>query len=118
MTPRKRILCVEDHPDTTELIAVLLQDCKVISAQTKADALRQAAAGQFDLYLLDYQLPDGLGLEICLFIRTFDPKTPILFYTGTDLLTEPQVRTLGAQALIKKGETFSNDLRAAISRFL
>ena len=118
MLPRKRILCVEDHPDTAELIAVLLRDFKVISAQTKADALRKASTGDFDLYLLDNQLPDGLGIEICLFIRTFDTKTPIIFYTATDLLTEQQVRNLGAQGLLKKGDTFSNDLRAAITRFL
>lgn len=118
MLPRKRILCVEDHPETSELIAVLLHDFKVVWVQTKADALRKAATGHFDLYLLDYQLPDGLGIEICLFIRAFDTKTPILFYTGTDLLTEQQARTLGAQGLLRKGETFSNDLRTAISRLL
>jgi len=51
MPPRKRILCVEDHPETSELITVLLQDVKVVWVQTKADVLRKAAAGHFDLYL-------------------------------------------------------------------
>jgi CheY-like chemotaxis protein len=50
-------------------------------AHSKAEALRKATGGLFDLYLLDYYLPDGTGLELCLLIRDFDGSTPVLFVT-------------------------------------
>ena len=115
---QKRILCVEDHGDTCELIAILLRDYKVISAHSKAEALRLASGEHFDLFLLDYNLPDGTGIEICLYIRTFNKKTPILFSTAFDLLTELQVEAVGAQGIIRKGVTFSDELMAKANQFL
>jgi CheY-like chemotaxis protein len=57
------------------LIATILSDHEVVSAHSKAEALRKATGGLFDLYLLDYYLPDGTGLEVCLLIRDFDDST-------------------------------------------
>ncbi len=36
----------------------------------------------FDLILLDIDLPDKDGLELCREIRGFDQRTPILFFHG------------------------------------
>ena len=84
-----------------------------------ADAVKRATAQKFDLYLLDYHLPDGTGLELCLMLRTFDSDTPILFATATSSITETQVMTAGAQGLIRKGTaSFMNDLPAKISQML
>src|ERR1051326_1582106 len=111
----KRILCVEDHLDTCELIAVLLKDEKVVPACSQSAALKQATKKVFDLYLLDYHLPDGTGVEVCIFIRTFDKHTPILFCTSDETLTEAQAQTIGAQGIIRKGPHFSDALVAAAS---
>jgi len=62
-----------------ELITNALDTHEVVGAYSKADALLHAVDGSFDLYLIDYHLPDGAGLELCLLIRTFDPPTPIFF---------------------------------------
>ena len=118
LTTQKRILCVEDHGDTCELIALLLRDYKVISAHSKAEALRLASSEHFDLFLLDYNLPDGMGIEVCLLIRTFDKKTPILFSTAFDLLTEVQAEAVGAQGIIRKGVSFSDELMVQATQFL
>jgi CheY-like chemotaxis protein len=100
--PKKKILCVEDHEDMCALITKVLDTYEVIGAYSKAVALLKAINVRFDLYLLDYHLPDGTGLELCLLIRTFDPDTPILFCTGTKTLTDTQIHTAGAQGLIVK----------------
>jgi DNA-binding response OmpR family regulator len=60
---------------------LLLKGHQVISAHSKAAALRLVANEQFDLILLDYNLPDGTGFGVCLFIRRIDKKTPIIFST-------------------------------------
>lgn len=43
-----------------------------------ADAVEQTTPGKFDLYIMDYHLSDGTGLELWLMLRTFDRDTPIL----------------------------------------
>jgi CheY-like chemotaxis protein len=116
--PKKRILCVDDHSDICELVGTVLQDYEIVSAYSMADALKQATAEKFALYLLDYHLPDGTGLELCLLLRGFDSDTPILFATGTSSITETQVITAGAQGLIRKNLSFTDELTARVDKLL
>jgi CheY-like chemotaxis protein len=115
----KHILCVDDHDDTCELIATILKDYKVTSAHSMAEALRLASKEKFSIYLLDYHLPDGTGIEVCLMIKNFDDKTPILFVTGTSSMTERQALNIGAQGLIKKAsDDFVEKLETTVSKLL
>ena len=104
MRIQRRILCVDDHIDTCNLIATILEPQQVILAHTKADALRKARAERFSLYLLDYHLPDGTGFELCSLIRVFDSSTPIIFVTSSKRLTKSHVTAVGAQALVAKSD--------------
>ena len=65
--PKCRILCVDDHYDTSEMLQVLLSggDYEVQTAATIEQARRIASETEFDLYVLDKRLPDGTGLELC-----------------------------------------------------
>jgi CheY-like chemotaxis protein len=106
MNPTKnRILCIDDHTDTCDLITHILTDYEVISAHSMADAIKRATDQKFDLYLLDYHLPDGTVLELCIMLRGFDRDTPMLFATATGSLSERQVINAGAQGLMKKVQT-------------
>ena len=78
---RKRILFVEDHEDTWELVALILAGYEITCARGFDEGLRLARQ-LFDLYILDNWLPDGTGVELCRRIREFDPHTPILFYSA------------------------------------
>jgi CheY-like chemotaxis protein len=66
-----RILLVEDHQDTATLLGKLLRRCghDVSIANSRADALRLAASGPFDVMLSDIGLPDGTGHELMREIR-------------------------------------------------
>ncbi|HET6669693.1 MAG TPA: response regulator, partial [Pyrinomonadaceae bacterium] len=68
---QRRILFIEDHPDTRELVTFVLEASgyRVTSDITVAAALDLAKAGKFDLYLIDNWLPDGEGVELCERIR-------------------------------------------------
>jgi OmpR-family two-component system manganese-sensing response regulator len=57
-------------------------DYKIRSVKTPGEALRLAAAKEFDLYVLDYRFPDMTGIEVCKKIREIDPNTRIMFFTG------------------------------------
>ena len=118
-TSKKHILCVDDNTDNCELVAHILKDYKITSAYSMADAVKRATAEKHDLYILDYHLPDGTGLELCLMLRTFDHDTPILFATATSSITEAQVITAGAQGLLKRiAATFTDELPMRVSQLL
>ena len=118
-TPKKPILCVDDDGDTCDLVKLILEDYEVTLAHSAAAAVKCATAERFGLYILDYHLPDGTGLELCLMLRTFDRATPMLFATATSSITEAQVITAGAQGLVRKaGKSFPQELLAGVSRLL
>ncbi len=79
-----RILCVDDHEDTSEMLTLLLaqEDYEVVTAINIEDALRLAKSEDFDLYVLDKRLPDGSGLELCKKLSAATPYVPCMFYTG------------------------------------
>src|SRR4029453_989435 len=83
-SPHKRILCVEDHADTSALLKVLLEQdgYEGVGGGTGAEAFTCARSVGFDLSLIDRWLPDGEGIELCRKIRTFDSTTPIVFLTA------------------------------------
>ena len=115
---KKRILCIEDNADTVRLISVILEDYEVVSAPSLDDALRKTAAGKFDLYLVDYYLPDGLGLEFILKDKRLDGETPILIVTGSPV-EESKAESLGAVGIIKKASmSFVDDLRVQVRQIL
>ena len=69
MMPEKTILLVEDNPVDLLLLRMLLRhnpDYRVLEAPTVAEAMRQVQeAAELHLVLLDVQLPDGNGVDLC-----------------------------------------------------
>jgi len=79
-----RILCVDDHRDTSEMLQFLLsdEDYDVKTAGTIDEALKLSKEFAFDLYVLDKRLPDGSGLDLCGRLNTATPGVPCIFYSG------------------------------------
>lgn len=79
-----RILCVDDHKDTAEMLSLLLarEDYEVLTATTATESLELAEDKEFDLYVLDKRLPDGDGLTLCKQLNKITPNSPCLFYSG------------------------------------
>jgi CheY-like chemotaxis protein len=99
----KRILCVEDHADTCELLRFLFSDYEVLTASTLTEAWQVAQSNAIDLYVLDCRLPDGTGLELCRQIRASDRHTPVLFCSAdVRQAAERQALEAGAQAYLTK----------------
>ena len=100
-----RVLYVEDHEDTRELVTLVLEQksYEVVTGATIASGVAQAVSQDFDLYLLDSWLPDGSGLELCRKIREFDKVTPILFYSAAAYeIDRAEAIKSGAQAYLIK----------------
>jgi DNA-binding response OmpR family regulator len=80
----KLILCVEDDPDTCEMIKLMLAPigCEVETAGTVKESLLKVSVREFDLFILDTTLADGNGLELCSELRRLHPGTPIIIFSG------------------------------------
>lgn len=82
----KRILIVEDDSCMNQTLAYNLtadgwEVTSALNAQTAAEALGTRA---FDLVLLDVNLPDGNGLDLCGLIKPRYPDTIVIFLTAND----------------------------------
>lgn len=100
-----RVLYIEDHDDTRELVTLVLEQrsYEVVTGATIESGVALAGSQQFDLYLLDSWLPDGSGLDLCKRIRQFDKATPILFYSAAAFeIDRDQALKSGAQAYLIK----------------
>lgn len=80
------ILIVEDEPNIVELVRMTLEDnrVRVVAASDGESALAQAADVRPDLILLDVNLPDMSGLEVCERLRTHErfTETKIVMLTA------------------------------------
>ena len=100
-----RILVVDDHEDTPEMLKLLLaeSDYEVYPAYSMEEAIRLARTHEFDLYVLDKRLPDGTGMDLCEQLNRLTPGVPCIFYTGDAYeIHRQQALAAGADAYVAK----------------
>ncbi|MDX6383607.1 MAG: hypothetical protein QOK48_1180 [Blastocatellia bacterium] len=100
-----RILCVDDHEDTPEMLRLLLSesDYEVHPAYSVEEALQLARTYEFDLYVLDKRLPDGSGMELCAKLGELSPGVPCIFYSGDAYeIHRLEAMAAGADAYVSK----------------
>lgn len=100
-----RILCVDDHRDTCEMLQMLLseEDYDVTLAATVQEARDLASSREFDLYVLDKRLPDGTGVDLCTLLNELTPGVPCIFYSGDAYeIHRQEAMAAGASAYIPK----------------
>jgi len=79
------ILVIEDNKDTARMLAVLLErrfSATVDLAASCAEAREMLARSTYDAVTLDYQLPDGSGLDMLDEIASVDGHPPVIMITG------------------------------------
>ncbi len=94
-----RILVVDDNPLNVKLLAAKLsrEYYTVLTAENGADALKMAQEEKPDLILLDVQMPEMDGFEVCTKIKadTATRHIPVVMVTA---LSEVQYRVQGLEA--------------------
>lgn len=83
---KQTIMIVEDDADLAEGISMSLNDenLEFILCRTVAEARELLRQKTFELLILDINLPDGSGLELCREIRR-SSRVPIALLTAKDL---------------------------------
>lgn len=116
-------LIVEDNGSHAVLlsdeIAAVLENWTLDIAGTVAEARRLMASRRYDLYVLDYWLPDGDGLDLLREIRARGWEVPTLFVTtAASAKIAVEAMKLGADEYIVKEEGYLAMLPFAISELL
>lgn len=84
------ILLVEDSKEIYRMVSQALAGPLVDLdwADTIAQAEKEVSTKSYDIILLDIELPDGSGLELCSKIQALHPEVPIFFLTSHSDLSE------------------------------
>ncbi|MFW1678355.1 response regulator [Pontibacter sp. JAM-7] len=103
---KPKVLVVDDELSALALLTSVLEaGVDVLTAENGQQAIASAIAAQPELILLDADLPDMSGFEVCRRLKE-EPKTqqiPIIFLTGfDDLLFEIQAFEAGAVDYVVK----------------
>ncbi len=117
--PTNRVLCVEDDPDTREMLRFKLglSDFEVVGASDTNAALRLMEHERFSLYVLDGGLRGLKGLSLCERIRASDARTPIVIFSGHAFASDIEAgMRAGANAYLVKPD--SSELVPTIRRLL
>ena len=82
----KRILIVEDDKLLNKTLAYNLSSdgYDITSAQNARTAADKLTVSEYDLVLLDINLPDGNGYDLCKLIKPEHPDTVVIFLTAND----------------------------------
>lgn len=83
-TSNKKVLIVDDEPDTLELIKLVLESggFETVLAPTGKDALDLIGSSKPDLVLLDIMMPDMDGWDVFRKIKEEDSELPIAILTA------------------------------------
>jgi len=91
-----RVLLVEDDPTTSKSVEIMLSNANlnVYATDLGEEGIDLARLYDYDLILLDVNLPDISGLEVLRQLRLSKVETPILILSGLDD-TENKIRGFG-----------------------
>ena len=85
-SPGANVLVVDDDIAVCRILHRMLSDerYQVQISQSVADALRCVEEKLSDVYVMDYKLPDGTGLDVAERIRSKGSDAPIILISGYD----------------------------------
>lgn len=116
-------LLVEDNSSHVELISdelsSVLAGWRLDVVATLAEARKRLAAGTYDLFVLDFRLPDGDGIQLLREIRGSGLTTPTLFVTtAASAKLAVEAMKLGADDYIVKEEGYLSVLPYLVQEVL
>lgn len=107
-----KVLVVEDHPETLDLLRRLFAKSNILAEQALSlnDALRLLHDDGFNVILLDLTLPDSAGEDGVATLQQECPKVPVVVYTGAGSEMEAPCLKAGAEDFIHKARTSGEEL--------
>jgi DNA-binding response OmpR family regulator len=122
MNPRKRILAADD--DATALNALrqtlVQRGYEVVAVPSGDDAIMQAAEADFDLFILDINMPGLSGLEVCQKLRESEKTRdkPVIFLTARGTIGDMVKGKQAGSDLYLVKPVLANKLLSMVGMFL
>ena len=109
-----KILVVDDDDELREMIkmALIANNFSVCSAQNGLEALKIIQKEDFNIILMDINMPEMGGIEAVEKIKSFNPKSFIIMMTGA---TDEEIRSSldkGGYACLRKPFTIDKLMRS------
>ena len=117
MPTRPRVLLVDDHPGIVRALSRLLStDCDVVGVMADGREAADAAARlQPVVIVVDLNLPDVSGLDVCRQIKDSDPRVKVVVISARiDEAIRDEALAAGASGFFEKSA--ANELVVAIRR--
>ena len=117
MPTRPRVLLVDDHPGIVRALSRLLStECDVVGVMADGREVAAAAARlQPVLIVVDLNLPDVSGLDVCRQIRDSNPRVKVVVISARiDEAIRDEALAAGASGFFEKSA--ANELIEAIKR--
>ena len=118
MPTRPRVLLVDDHPGIVKALgSVLSSECDVVDVIANGRDVAPAAARlQPVVIVVDLNLPDISGLEVCRQITQSSPRAKVIVISAmTDEFTRDEALAAGASGFVQKSAA-AGELIVAIRR--
>ena len=95
--------------------AVLADIADSVNVTSYGEALDTLRESNFDLVVLDLELPDGWGLNLLPDLRARMPSVPVLVFSVHELV---RARSQGVSLALVKSRTSNDELLSAIATLL
>lgn len=84
MDKQATVFYVDDNPKSRELLTNILEarGFAVIASEDPMEALIRARSAEFEIAVLDYQMPGMLGTQLARELRQIDPELPVVVISG------------------------------------
>ena len=116
---RPRVLLAEDHPGVAKAVSRVLElDCGVVEIVADGSQVLEAAQRlEPDVIVVDLNLPNVNGLDVCHQIMQMNPEAKVIVFSA---MNDPGVKQrsyeVGASAFVFKGATGDDDLLSTVKR--
>ena len=117
MPSRPRVLLVDDHPGVVKVLRqVLSSECDVVGVIADGGEVADAATRlQPVVIVMDLNLPNISGLEVCRRLRQNNPHVKVIVISAmTDDYIRDEALAAGASGFVQKSEAY--ELVVAIRR--
>ncbi len=115
-----RVLIVDDDVATARTLKLLIEgriDAETTLSHDATSTRHQVDTTPYDIVTLDYQLPDGNGLEVLSHIRSLENPPPVIMVTGHgDEEVASQSLLLGACGYVVKDTRLKTMLTVALEK--
>lgn len=116
-----RVLYVDDDVENGQMMTYWIREecgCEITVATDGKQALEMIDREFFDLFLLDYCLPDTTAIQLCEKIRSIYPEAPIAIYSALDRdIDKQRAMAAGANSYLVKPEQLA-DIKLFLDKYL